>query len=303
MIDKAHIETEKILLQLERKIKRFYNRESREIASKAEYYFAGYYSLLYEMETLLEDGVISEDQFEEWLMSQSIDRTNRNNASKLARDVVEMDVNALEIINGALVGIWVLNRQQEQKITKDIAIKMGMTYREISPEELAKIYERAISATGKLSNPFKVNIDKTKDLAWTDKHFQAAIQYGIREGYGTKKMEKYIMQAMIPNYHSCVRYARTYVTAVENDGRLSEARRLVDEGWTVTKEWVATADHRTRSSHLEIWGEEREIEDTFSNDLMFPGDRSSNKPEEFINCRCYMRINRQELPDVWPDYQ
>lgn len=51
------------------------------------------------------------------------------------------------------------------------------------------------------------------------------------------------------------------------------------------KIWVSVLDNATRESHAFLDGEERPINDRFSNGLLFPGD-PNGAPEETINCRC-----------------
>lgn len=53
----------------------------------------------------------------------------------------------------------------------------------------------------------------------------------------------------------------------------------------MVKQWDAALDSRTRDSHARLDGEIRELDEKFSNGLMFPGD-PSGRPEEVINCRC-----------------
>ena len=80
------------------------------------------------------------------------------------------------------------------------------------------------------------------------------------------------------------RIARTETTAALNAGSWKAAR---DED-AQFKYWVATADDRTRETHLEAHGECRGINMTFEvggDELMFPGDTNASG-EEVINCRC-----------------
>ena len=56
-------------------------------------------------------------------------------------------------------------------------------------------------------------------------------------------------------------------------------------GCSIVKQWDATMDSRTRDSHAKVDGEIREIEEKFSNGLMFPGDPNGSAAE-VINCRC-----------------
>lgn len=51
------------------------------------------------------------------------------------------------------------------------------------------------------------------------------------------------------------------------------------------KQWDAALDSRTRLSHAKVDGEVKELEETFSNGLLYPGDPSGSAAE-VINCRC-----------------
>lgn len=56
-------------------------------------------------------------------------------------------------------------------------------------------------------------------------------------------------------------------------------------GTDVLKQWDAALDGRTRDSHARVDGEIRELDEKFSNGLMFPGDPSGGAAE-VVNCRC-----------------
>ena len=58
-------------------------------------------------------------------------------------------------------------------------------------------------------------------------------------------------------------------------------------GFEVMKKWLATLDDRTRESHVDLDGEVVEVDEPFSNGLMYPAD-PSGEPEEVYNCRCTM---------------
>lgn len=57
------------------------------------------------------------------------------------------------------------------------------------------------------------------------------------------------------------------------------------KGADVLKQWDAVLDGRTRPSHARVDGEIRELDEKFSNGLMFPGDPSGGAAE-VVNCRC-----------------
>lgn len=55
----------------------------------------------------------------------------------------------------------------------------------------------------------------------------------------------------------------------------------------IKKQWCATLDDRTRESHRMLDGELVDLDEEFSNGLMYPGDPNGD-PEEVINCRCVL---------------
>ncbi len=57
------------------------------------------------------------------------------------------------------------------------------------------------------------------------------------------------------------------------------------KGADIVKQWDAVLDGRTRDSHRRVDGEIRELDEKFSNGLMFPGDPSGSAAE-VVNCRC-----------------
>jgi len=57
------------------------------------------------------------------------------------------------------------------------------------------------------------------------------------------------------------------------------------KGADVVKQWDAALDGRTRDSHRMVDGEIKELDEKFSNGLMFPGDPSGDAAE-VVNCRC-----------------
>lgn len=87
------------------------------------------------------------------------------------------------------------------------------------------------------------------------------------------------------NEHAAIRNARTYTTAAQNKGRVDSYKRAKKLGIKLKQEWVATPDGRTRSSHIDLDGEQVEVGKTFSNGCRYPGD-PSGAPEEIYNCRC-----------------
>lgn len=78
------------------------------------------------------------------------------------------------------------------------------------------------------------------------------------------------------------RIARTELIGAVNESSLAMVSGGTDLPY---KQWIATADDRTRPSHAELDGETIPIDDVFDNGCAFPGD-PEGEAEEVINCRC-----------------
>ena len=153
----------------------------------------------------------------------------------------------------------------------------------------------------------KINIPK--DKRWNIKLMNSKLLRGILNGDSVDKIADSIFPEIMSktdftgmttkeiygkggvinqNRVSAVRAARTMVTQAENGGRLDSYKNLAEQGVVQKKIWEATPDDRVRDSHLDIDGEEQDIDVPFSNGCMFPGD-GNGPADEVWNCRCSMK--------------
>lgn len=79
--------------------------------------------------------------------------------------------------------------------------------------------------------------------------------------------------------------ARTEGHRIQQTSTADAQRTAKAKGADVVKQWDAALDGRTRDSHRRVDGEVRELDEKFSNGLMFPGDPNGSAAE-VINCRC-----------------
>lgn len=73
---------------------------------------------------------------------------------------------------------------------------------------------------------------------------------------------------------------RVTCTATYNAQRVAK-----DNGCNIYKQWDSTLDGRTRPSHRQVDGEIRELDEKFSNGLLYPSD-PDGQASEVCNCRC-----------------
>ena len=128
-------------------------------------------------------------------------------------------------------------------------------------------------------------VDRVRDLEWNRSHIQQAITQGIIQGDSMDRVATRLQQVTNMDYNAAMRNARTASGAARHAGHDAAARRAVEAGVPMVKQWSATMDSRTRDSHLLMDGEEAEVGQPFSNGLEYPND-PSGPPEEVYNCRC-----------------
>ena len=168
----------------------------------------------------------------------------------------------------------------------------------------AEAVERLWKA-GDIKLPRK-KVDIPKDMRWNTKWMASRLLEGITQGYSVDRIAESILpeimkktvwegktkkeqQGLIQrNVNASIRNARTMVTQSECGGRQDSYEELAEQGVVQKKVWIATPDDRTREEHLDLDGEEVDIDEGFSNGCMFPGDPVGD-PATVYNCRCSMR--------------
>ena len=138
-------------------------------------------------------------------------------------------------------------------------------------------------------------VNSEKDLAYNKQQVNSAIESAILNGKSVDKIAEDLQDRMENvNERSAIKMARTAVTSAQNNGTLDSFYEARDMGINIQKEWEATLDDRTRPSHRELDGERRDLDERFSNGLMYPGDPDGN-PDEIYWCRCTLV---SYMPDV-----
>lgn len=90
------------------------------------------------------------------------------------------------------------------------------------------------------------------------------------------------------------RIARTETIGAMNQAEMATAKL---SNVVTSKEWLTQQDEAVRDSHAEQDGEERSLDEAFTNGLQHPGDPDGD-PEEVINCRCTLLYHTQAERDI-----
>lgn len=146
-----------------------------------------------------------------------------------------------------------------------------------------KAMTKAVILDSKISKGLYSKI--VSDVAKLKKQISVEVSRGIAIGATYEEMKR--------NLHNVSGIGlRRAGTIVRTEGHrilqisADDARHKAQEaGADVVKQWDATLDGKTRKSHRKVDGQIRELDEPFSNGLMYAGD-PKGKPEEVINCRC-----------------
>lgn len=128
-------------------------------------------------------------------------------------------------------------------------------------------------------NHLGVNYDKLK------KTITQEISRGIASGLPYSDIARNINNVSGSGLSNAKRIARTEGHRIQQTSTRDAQYAAKKKGCDVVKQWDASLDGRTRDSHARADGEIRELDEKFSNGLMFPGDPSGSAAE-VINCRC-----------------
>lgn len=130
-----------------------------------------------------------------------------------------------------------------------------------------------------------------------------AVSRGIATGRNYEATARELAGLTKIGYNNAVRIARTEGHRIQAQAAMDACEYAQDRGADIVKQWDATLDKRTRPSHQMVDGEVRELNEPFSNGLMFPGDPDGG-PAEVINCRCALlqrarwALDEEELEEL-----
>lgn len=142
---------------------------------------------------------------------------------------------------------------------------------------------RAVQLDSKISKGLYTRLGEDVDLL--KKKITAQVSRSIATGETFAQTAKQLeMQSKI-GYNNAIRIARTEGHRIQTTATMDAMTAAKDRGADIVKQWDSTLDGKTRSSHVAVDGEIRELNKKFSNGLEFPGD-PHGRAAEVINCRC-----------------
>ena len=280
MADKAHLQTDVKLEQMEKRLSAIYSEAQKDIQKKADEYFDKFKKADEEKRKLVKAGKMTEDEYKTWRQGK-IMYGKRFTAMKedIAKQLFNVNQTATAYINGELPEVYALNYNALAETVDGVG---GYSFTLVDRDTV-----KSLATTDKSLLPFR-ELDPAKDIPWNMKKINGQVLQGIVQGESVQKISKRIMNVQEMNRASAIRSARTIVTGAENKGRMDSYQRAQDDGIILEKEWIATSDSRTRDWHNELDGATKPIDEPFENaigKIMFPGDPLADGANVY-NCRC-----------------
>lgn len=177
-----------------------------------------------------------------------------------------------------------LNDCYDKAFTGNMYVLHGEGIPLIVPIDQEKVV-RAVQVNSKISKGLYSRLGEDVDLL--KRKITAQISRGVATGMSYSQMAQQLAGYTKTGYNNAVRITRTEGHRIQQKSTMDACYAARERGADVVKQWDATMDANTRESHQMADGEIRELDEKFSNGLMYPGDPSGNAAE-VINCRCIL---------------
>lgn len=282
MPDYGHETADKELKRVEKELAKHYAQAAKEMNDKAAVFLRDFQRKNTQMQTLVEAGKMTEEEYQNWLRNQMMTEERiKQMRDRLTKDLVKADEKAAEIINRSLPNAYAENFNfGTYEIETGTTIDTSFTlYDKKTVENLMKKDPKIIP---------QARVDIPKDELWNRQKLTSAIAQGILQGESIPKIANRLQRVANMDRNAAIRNARTYTTAAENKGRVDSIARANEMGIPSDQEWIAVLDDRTRMEHRHLDGQVRPVGEPFSADgyrIMYPGDPNA-EPEMIYNCRC-----------------
>lgn len=297
-MDKQHRETDKILESVEKGIAKRYKKLAKKLKKMTEEYFDKYAAVEEDLRKRVENGQATPEEYATWRNITYMAGDWNRFQQDVSEECTEANKDALKIVLRAGSAVYVLNRvgffnragEEVRRESPNIYNSAPAFFHLTTAYARAEYQAASAGLIPRIAIPAP-SINETRDRNWHERRIYDAVRSGINRGRSIPDIAAEIQRVAWMDDHVAIRTARTLVTGIQNTARIEGLRDLEAAGVDVKKIWLATLDERTRESHRSLDGEQRRVEETFSNGLMMPGDQSTGDPAEFMNCRCTLDYN------------
>lgn len=142
---------------------------------------------------------------------------------------------------------------------------------------------RAVQLDSKISHGLYTRLGE--DIDMLKRKILGQVSRSISTGTSYADAAKQLANYTNVGFNNAIRITRTEGHRIQTTAAMDALENAKEKGADVVKQWDSTLDKRTRESHQHVDGEIRELDEPFSNGLMYPGD-PDGAAAEVINCRC-----------------
>ena len=288
-MDEGHLDTERILKEVESDVTRVYRQAAEETEKKLDDYLRRFKIKDQIKRDQLQKGEITKDEYNYWRTGQiMIGKRWEEMKNTLAQDLHNANNIARSITQGYMPKVYAVNHNYATfQVEKESLVDTSyILYDRQTVERIIKDQPDLLPSPG----PRKLaEIAAGKDIKWQRGQIQSTMMQVILQGESIPHIAKRMAKELsVKNRSSAVRYARTAATGAQNAGRVDGYKRAQGMGIELEQEWLATLDMRTRHEHRYLDGQHVPVGEPFKVDgyeIRFPGDPSA--PGYLIwNCRC-----------------
>lgn len=288
-VDMMQYETERDIERIKKRLATEYKQAEKELNKRWKQYTKKFEIQDKEKAKQVKSGALSEDDYIAWRKKRILESDAlKQQVDRMSDYIINTDQQSADIVNGKRYGVYANNYNYARyEVEKGFHIDTSFSlFDQKTVERLAKDNPKMLPT---------VSPDKIKGKKWSKRAINNAISQGVLQGKSLPEVAKNLERVVGMEWNSAVRSARTAMTGAQNAGRVASYMDAEKLGINLQKQWVATLDERTRSSHASLDGESVPVDKKFSNGLMFPAD-PEGKPAEVYNCRCTLIADLLDYP-------
>lgn len=337
MSDPAHLETEKIIKQIEQRINQEYTQAVKEVSEKLNDYMCRFYKKDETWRKWVESAKGDPKEYKQRLSDYKKWRTAQiavgkrwsemketlaedlKNTGEIARSIAQEHMPEVYALNhdygtyttemgaGKDTGYSLMTRDEAlEGLLRDGQVKLGLSFTLYDKNTL----ERLMRDNPELLPPpgwrTQQAIAEGKAVRWNKQQIQSVMMQSLLQGESIPKIATRLAETVGDrDRKAAIRNARTMATGAQNAGRVDSYKRAEDMGIKMQQQWLAVHDGRTRHSHRMVDYEIQPVGHEFSNGCEYPGDPSA-PASEIYNCRCTLRglvdglepMARKSIPDL-----
>lgn len=294
MADYVHEETEKRLKALEVKIEKLYRQADKQVATVIREWFAQFEMADKEKQAQAERGEITASYYRRW---RQLTMARGEKLMALQRTLTNLYTavykSAIQTANKASTEVYATARNYS---AYELEKQTGLSYADyVGPGTVQEQWEEGNQSLAETVTTEQLvgytDENERKYREYSNRIIRDNLTAGTLSTKPTKALSSALTAALGMALLSAAKgKAVNQLSDCENAGKIDAWKEESETGIELYKIWRATLDPKTRLTHQEADGQERELDEPFEvggYQLMEPRDASLGAPaEETERCRC-----------------